>query len=359
MRRLILRSRQSPGDILMLTAAVRDLHLAHPQQFETDVRTSAEAIWENNPRVTKLAERDSNVEVIDMHYPLIHESNQKPYHFVHGYAQYLEQKLGLSIPVTKFNGEIFLHDEERHSPLPGQELPDKFWIMMAGGKYDFTAKWWNPTSYQRVVDHFQGTLQFVQCGEQGHWHPPLQNVINLVGKTSLRQFIRLMHHAAGVVCPVTFAMHLAAAVETRAGMPKVRPCVVLGGGREPTQWEAYPQHQYISTIGALSCCLEGGCWKSRCQLVGDGDEKDRRDVCEQPVQITPELRIPKCLDMITPEDVIRRIEMYLDRMRRQFRYRSHRNLPRSSHDRSWCLSLKRSQSRRHLGRRLTENPLAP
>jgi ADP-heptose:LPS heptosyltransferase/SAM-dependent methyltransferase len=312
MRRLILRSRQSPGDILMLTAAVRDLHLAHPQQFETDVRTSAEAIWENNPRVTKLAERDSNVEVIDMHYPLIHESNQKPYHFVHGYAQYLEQKLGLSIPVTKFNGEIFLHDEERHSPLPGQELPDKFWIMMAGGKYDFTAKWWNPTSYQRVVDHFQGTLQFVQCGEQGHWHPPLQNVINLVGKTSLRQFIRLMHHAAGVVCPVTFAMHLAAAVETRAGMPKVRPCVVLGGGREPTQWEAYPQHQYISTIGALSCCLEGGCWKSRCQLVGDGDEKDRRDVCEQPVQITPELRIPKCLDMITPEDVIRRIEMYLE-----------------------------------------------
>jgi ADP-heptose:LPS heptosyltransferase/SAM-dependent methyltransferase len=311
MRRLILRSRQSPGDILMLTAAVRDLHTAHPQQFETDVRTSAEAIWDQNPRVTKLSERDRDVEVLDMHYPLVHESNQKPFHFTHGYAQYLEQKLGVKVPVTRFGGEIFLHDEERQSPLSGQELPAKFWIVMAGGKYDFTAKWWNPASYQQVVDHFQGTLQFVQCGEQGHWHPPLKNVINLIGKTSLRQFIRLMHHAAGVVCPVTFAMHLAAAVQTRAGMPKVRPCVVLGGGREPTHWEAYPQHQYISTIGALSCCLEGGCWRSRCQLVGDGDEKDRRDVCEQPVQITPDLRIPKCLDMITPEDVIRRIEMYL------------------------------------------------
>ncbi len=60
----------------------------------------------------------------------------------------------------------------------------------------------------------------------------------------------------------------------------------------------------------LSCCQEGGCWKSRCQLVGDGDAKDQHDVCEQPIQITPDLRIPKCLDMISAEDVIRRIEMY-------------------------------------------------
>jgi hypothetical protein len=47
MRKLILRSSQSPGDILMLTAAVRDLHAAYPGQFQTDVRTSADAIWEN------------------------------------------------------------------------------------------------------------------------------------------------------------------------------------------------------------------------------------------------------------------------------------------------------------------------
>ncbi len=49
MRRLVLRSFQSPGDILMLTAAVRDLHAACPGRFQTDVRTSADAIWENNP----------------------------------------------------------------------------------------------------------------------------------------------------------------------------------------------------------------------------------------------------------------------------------------------------------------------
>lgn len=312
MRRMVLCTRQCPGDELMLTVAVRELHLAHPGQFQTDVRTPSAAIWENNPYITKLNEADPGVEVIDMHYPLVHQSNQRPYHFLHGYVQFLEQTLGLRIPVTKFAGDIFLNaDEKSAPPLNGHSPPERFWILVAGGKYDFTAKWWNPASYQRVVDHLQGRITFVQCGEAGHWHPPLDGVQNLVAKTSLREFIRLMHFADGVVCPVTFAMHLAAAVETRPGRPKHRPCIVIAGGREPPHWEAYPHHQYISTVGTLSCCVEGGCWKSRCQLVGDGDEKDRQNLCEQPVEVAPDLQIPRCLDMITPEDVIRRIEMYL------------------------------------------------
>ena len=39
MRKLILRSHQSPGDIVMLTAAVRDLKLALGAEVEIDVRT--------------------------------------------------------------------------------------------------------------------------------------------------------------------------------------------------------------------------------------------------------------------------------------------------------------------------------
>lgn len=298
----------------MLTAAVRDLHLANPGKFETDVRTSADALWENNPYITRLDDAAPDVQTMEMHYPLIHQSNHRPYHFIHGYIQYLEEQLGLRIPVSKFSGDIYLSPSEKAlSPSAdlGVEIPEHFWILMAGGKYDFTAKWWNPASYQKVVDHFRGRITFLQCGESGHWHPPLEGVINLIGKTTTRQFVRLMYHASGVVCPVTFAMHLATAVETRPGRTRNRPCVVIAGGREPAQWEAYPHHQYISTNGMLSCCEDGGCWKSRCQLVGDGDVKDWNDLCEQPVQITPNLRIPRCLDMISPDDVIRRIEMYL------------------------------------------------
>src|SRR5262245_56802573 len=127
-RRLILRSFQSPGDILMLTAAVRDLHAAEPGTFVTDVRTSAEALWFNNPHITRLSEGEPDVETIDMHYPLIHQSNQRPYHFLHGYPQYLEQQLGVRIPVTRFAGDIHLGADETERPSfgPDIDLPEHF-----------------------------------------------------------------------------------------------------------------------------------------------------------------------------------------------------------------------------------------
>ena len=88
--------------------------------------------------------------------------------------------------------------------------------------------------------------------------------------------------------------------------------MIVAGGREPPHWEAYPHHQFLHVLGALSCCAEGGCWKSRCQLVGDGDPKDRHGLCQRPVQVSPELRIPKCMDMISAEEVVRKIELYLE-----------------------------------------------
>ena len=314
MKRLILRSFQSPGDVVMLTAAVRDLHAAFPGRFQTDVRTSADAVWQHNPHLVPIRQGQRHAKILNMHYPLIHQSNQRPYHFIHGYVQYLEEKLGLPIPVTKCHGDIYLSPEEKQSPPPCAELGigDNFWIVVAGGKYDFTAKWWNPAGYQEVVDRLRGRIHFVQCGQQHHWHPRLNGVTDLVGKTTLRQLIRLVYHADGVLCPVTLAMHLAAAVPTKPGKPKNRAAVVIAGGREPAHWEAYSHHQFISTNGALPCCDDGGCWKSRCQLVGDGDEKDRDNLCENRVQVAAGLWIAKCMRIISPQDVVRRIEMYYE-----------------------------------------------
>jgi len=273
-KKLILKCFLSPGDILMMTAAVRDLHTAYPGKFETDVRTSCQEIWDNNPYITQLDEADPSVDQVNMDYDLVHESNDVPLHFVHGFAKQLEIILGMQVPVREHKGEIYLTDDEKSWINQVEEIhghKEKFWIMMAGGKYDYTAKWWDPAEYQKVVDHFKGVITFVQCGDNrngskesgGHFHPLLNNVLDMVGKTDLRQFIRLMHHADGVITPVSFAMHLAAAVETKPERLRHRPCIVIAGGREPSQWEAYPHHQFLHTNGMLSCCEHGGCWKSR------------------------------------------------------------------------------------------------
>ena len=295
----------------MLTAAVRDLHACYSGRFLTDVRTSCPALWDYNPHLTPLSEEDPDVRVIDCHYPLIHQSNQTPYHFLHGFIQFLNETLDLQVAPTAFKGDIHISEEEKRwfsrvEEMRGRSTP--FWLIVSGGKLDYTTKWWDPARHQRVVDHFRGRIEFVQIGEDGHHHPALDGVIDLRGQTDLRQLVRLMYHAQGVVSPISLPMHLAAAVEARPGMPANRPCVVIAGGREPPHWVAYPHHQFIHTVGALACCDNGGCWKSRAVALGDGDYKDGPD--ELCVDVVGNL--PRCMDMITAEEVIRRIELFFE-----------------------------------------------
>ena len=162
--------------------------------------------------------------------------------------------------------------------------------------------------FQEVVDHFHGRIQFVQVGTRGDFHPALANVIDLRGRTNLRELIQVIHQAEGVLTPVSLPMHLAAAVATNNSHVKRRPCVVVAGGREPPSWETYPQHQFIHTSGALTCCAEGGCWKARAYPVGDGDEKDK------PQNLCTNLSgsLPRCMDLITSDEVIRRISIYYE-----------------------------------------------
>jgi ADP-heptose:LPS heptosyltransferase len=226
--KLILHNWQSPGDILMLTAAVRDLHRAYPGRFEVAINTSCGELWDNNPLALKLSAKDcppdwlpttygGSVRYIHMHYPLINKSNHTPYHFLHGFTQYLESKLGLKIPITDYKGDIYMTQSEKDYDVIADKTGynGKYWVMMAGGKWDYTTKWWDPASYQAVIDHFKGKIQFVQCGQTHHFHRPLDGAINMVGKTSIREFMSLMYRSEGVVCPVTFAMHLSCGPTTQ------------------------------------------------------------------------------------------------------------------------------------------------
>lgn len=313
--RIILQNHQAPGDILMLTATLRDLHLTHPGRFVTDIDTPFPQLWENNPYVTPLPRGDSTIRKISLNYPIIHESNEGAYHFIHGFRLDLEEKLGVSIKATKLRADLYFTEQERswmsmvQEHFTGRDTP--FWLICTGGKKDYTAKWWIPEYAQEVVDHFKDRIQFVQFGDVGpnHHHPPLEGVINLVGRTDLRMFMRLMYHAHGVICPVTFAMHLAAGVPAKPGLPTRKPCVVTAGGREPSTFTAYPNHVYLHANGQMRCADNGGCWRSRTSKLRDGDPKDghlcidRTEFNGRPVQ--------RCMhDLVTAADVIRAVERY-------------------------------------------------
>lgn len=302
-RKLILKNHLSPGDVLAMTAAVHGLSRRHPGKFRLAVDTTAQELWQFNPDVEPLekARQEEGWEEVQMHYPLVNECNQRAVHFLQGYADFLAHALKVEVPLLTNRPLVYLSGEERGWQNQVEQefgYKGKFWLVCAGRKADFSAKFWGAHNYQEVVNLLRGRVVFVQVGAAEHHHSPLQGAYNLVGKTDLRQLVRLCWHAQGTLSGVTLLHHLAAALQ--------KPAVTVLGGREPVQWNAYPRCQLLHTVGALACCRDGGCWKSRTVALHDGSEQDG-SLCEQPVP-GPE-PVPRCLSLIRPEEVAGRVRL--------------------------------------------------
>jgi len=294
MTKVIFKVHFPPGDTITFTAALRDLHNNYPGEFITDVNVydDLKPIFEGNPYITKLNRDDPDVQVHDLHYDLINRSNQGSYHFIHAFRKTIEQKLGMKVKQGDCKGDIYIREEEKRWYSAVREVTGDdrdFWIVDAGHKSDVPLKAWPAENFQKVIDHFKDKIQFVQIGHKDHHHPDLKGVINLVGKTDIRQLIRLVYHSVGVLTPVSLPMVMAAAVPVKWGNPRLRSCVVIAGGREPNHWHQYPGHQYLHTISALPCCEQGGCWIAKdCTSMKNG--------------------VPKCMRMITVNEVISAIK---------------------------------------------------
>lgn len=269
---LLLRNHQSVGDIIMLTACVRDLKRWYPE-FNIRVSTSCDTLFENNPYICKEFPIGETIIDIKMEYPLIHQLHEKDVHFLHGFIDFLNEKLSLRVKLTEFKGDLYLTEEEK----AWNPIGEPYWIMVAGGKSDFPSKIWKAEAWQEVVDNVK-KYKIVTIGGKEHkqYHPELKGAIDMVGKTSIRQSLSLIYNSCGIVSPVTFAMHAAACFD--------KPAVVIAGGREHWFWEKYWNHKFLHTIGSLDCCREGGCWKNECDNKTEEGHQ-------------------KCLEMINPKTV--------------------------------------------------------
>jgi ADP-heptose:LPS heptosyltransferase len=295
-RKLILKNYLSPGDVLVMTGAIRSLHESQPGKYRIAVETSANAFFEHSPDVEPLDKaRDEKWEEVHMQYPLIHQCNQRAVHFMEGYVQFFADNLQVPVRLTVNRPQVWLSNEEKSWMNQVEETfgyKGRFWLVNAGRKNDFTCKHYGTEQFQKVIDALRGRVVFVQIGASEHHHPPLKHVLSLVGKTDLRQLVRLFWHADGVLTGVSLPHHLAAALEKR--------CVTIMGGREPVCWNSYPKCQLLHTLGALSCCRDGGCWKSRVVALPDNAEQNG-SLCEQPQP--GDEPIPRCMTMIRPERV--------------------------------------------------------
>lgn len=312
--KLILKNYQSPGDILMLTSLVRDIKKAYPH-FKIRAKTSADEFFLNNPNVESTvptpkvfntnakngADRfntdDEGWQEIQVYYGddeqfgkkidnpwSIHKCNTHKKHFMYGMTGYINKLLGLNITPTELKPDIYLTEEEK-KPLSG--LPKNYWVIVPGGKQDYPRKIYPKKQWKEIITLLPD-VNFVQIGALASNHISVDlsefaNVVNLTGKTTLRQALTVIYNARGVICPITFAM-LAASC-----WPE-KKCVVLAGGGEDYTWQAISGHDYLHTIGALSCCRYGGCWSGECKNKN------------------PETGNQRCMELIQPKivaDIVR------------------------------------------------------
>lgn len=283
--KFILKNHQCPGDLLMLTACVRDIKIWYPNVI-LDVDTSDTNMWLNNPHLDHLEKNDPDVIELDMQYEIIHESNTNVHaHFIHGFIDDFNKKTGLAVKLTQFKPDVHLTEEEKEEPV-FKDQPNKFVLMIAGGKDDYKTKWWWEEAWTEVVKACPD-IQFVQIGKKAndHKHSTIHadNCINKIGKTSTRDMLRLVYQSAGTLSVVTAIMHMAAAFDKHAA--------VIAGGHEPWWWEKYPGHDYFHSIGRLDCCRFGGCWKGECE---NKSKKGRQ----------------RCLELIDPRQVAQAIESW-------------------------------------------------
>lgn len=301
-RKLLLATGLPPGDITTLTAAVHCLHEQFPGQYLTAVDTpTAWDLWVNNPHVVPA---DQTFERVECRYDTIQQSNQEPVHFIAGYTQFLADNLRVPLRCTTTRPHLYLSDTEKGWINQVHETvgrPLRYWVINAGTKKDLTCKGWGRDNYQAVVDALRGKAVFAQVGKGDDLHEKLDGVIDLRGKTDLRQLIRLVYHCDGAVGPVSLLMHLAAAWQ--------KPYVCLAGGREPVAWNSYPKQQLLHTLGALPCCRDAPCWKSRVVRLGDGAEQDN-SLCDSPTPMNGGF-VPRCMTLIRPEVVAATVEKFL------------------------------------------------
>lgn len=287
-----------PGDTLVSTAAIENLHRAYPGRFLTSVYTTCPEVWQGNPRITPLVPGSAVVE-------LRHLDSSRPGHFIDQLTGNLGEALGVPIPVTVRRPVLHLDGGELDRP---EDLPDPYILINASWKSDYTAKYAGDDIFREVVGKLGHRVRFVQIGSNAPdmTHTKLDGVIDRIGKTSVRELVRLAYHSVGGIGGVTFLGHICAALG--------KPYVCYAGGRESPEFIGYDSQLTLSTLGELDCCKSGGCWMSRTVPLGDGSRHDKK-LCALPV-LTPSGYVPECMRRIGSKPAIEWLRPKLPRKRK-------------------------------------------
>jgi len=271
------------GDRMMFTPVVRDFKKAYPD-IQVGIISAGPEMWHNNPHIDRTVTEANADETYDIGPGKVTRgSKTNGLHITAAFRESLQENSGKVIKQGPFKPDIHLSEAEKNHQL----VDGRYWVINCDTG-PFTAKRWRAERFQQLVDAMPETT-FVQVGLAKDNCARLtgNNVIDLIGKTKIRELFSLVYNADGCISLVSSLMHVAAAFD--------KPCVVLAGGREPFTFEKYANHRYLDRTGLLPCCKLKACWHNALSACKDHDGT-----------------VAHCMDLISVRHVKDAIESYYE-----------------------------------------------
>ena len=282
--KVLLRNTQPLlGDRMMFTPVVRDFKKAYPE-IQVGIISAGPEMWHNNPYIDRSVTEANAEETYDIGPGKVTRgSKTNGLHITAAFRESLQENSGKVIKQGPFKPDIHLSEAEKNHRM----VDGRYWVINCDTG-PFTAKRWRAERFQQLVDAMPETT-FVQVGLAKDNYARLKgdNVIDLIGKTKIRELFSLVYNADGCISLVSSLMHVAAAFD--------KPCVVLAGGREPFTFEKYANHIYIDRTGTLPCCKLKACWHNALSACKDNDGT-----------------VAHCMDLITVRQVKDAVESYYE-----------------------------------------------
>ena len=265
---IIYRIGHAVGDQLCMSAVIRLINEQYP--FKIVVISSFSDLFYNNPRIWKNYEvkvsfigsfisrilRFLSGERIEN---FLYTSKKEVFEdfmrenksFLH-LAEVNTLHFKINLNFDRISNEIYLSKKEVEHFSIKYNLPNSYSVIQPNSKTTYTPnKGWGFEKYQKVVSHFKDIL-WIQLGTTGDLI--LNNVINYVGETSLRELAFIIKNAEFIIADEGLLNHVASAVKTKS--------FVLQSGFSNTDISKYTDTIHIVNNPQVSC---SPCWiTSKC-----------------------------------------------------------------------------------------------
>ena len=219
----------------MLSGVLMQVVDAFPEKrFNLARRTKYVSLFKGHPAIARIGYPPRDAEIKSVNYWAMDQLGGG----THRAYQVLAGSFGLEVPVEE---KLYMHDLDHEDPLAEEFIPWKKVNIAIAPASDSPRKIMPAEHWHHLVDrlNFDGYFVF-QMGRARDLH--IRNAYSLLGLTTPRQAIRLLHKADIVITSDNFIMHAAKLAE--------RPAVVLWGA---TLKEIYGYEDHFHITAPRAC----------------------------------------------------------------------------------------------------------